>query len=267
MTDTAHLTISEILDALAETLKSLEDVLATLEPDEWHRATGCPGWDVKDVVSHIIGLEDQLAGLPDPEHELPESFDRPLGADSRRIEIQVDARRQLPTEEILRQFRASTSRGLARRRASERPASEMTDGPFGWRMPYWQLLSIRTFDCFAHEQDVRRAIDRPGNLDGKAASLVGDLVAGVLPGLLAQRVAELDGRLLVIDVPAEGASTGRRIAIGSAGPSDTVTTLTVSLGDLIAFACGRSDADAQRVVVTGDEELAAHVLGAIGFTP
>jgi len=158
MTEAPRRSIGEILDALQETVQSFEKVLTELEPGQWHQPTGCPGWDVQDVVSHIIGLEDQLADMPAPEHELPEDLAHVRHDDARGLEIAVDYRRNMAPAEILRQFRESTKRGLQLRRASRRDAEEITDGPFGWKMPYWQLLSIRTFDCFAHEQDVRRAV-------------------------------------------------------------------------------------------------------------
>jgi Mycothiol maleylpyruvate isomerase N-terminal domain len=33
---------------------ALVDLLAALEPDEWSRATVCPGWAVRDVAGHIL---------------------------------------------------------------------------------------------------------------------------------------------------------------------------------------------------------------------
>jgi len=264
----SHRSVEEILDALAETCSSLEDLLESLQPAEWHIPTGCPGWDVQDVVSHIIGLEDQLAGLPDPDHTLPEGMDH-LVDDLRRLEIQVDFRRGLPPEELVRQFHAATKRGLEIRRASDRAAEDITEGPFGWRMPYWRLLSIRTFDCFAHEQDVRRALGRPGNLDGQAAAVVGDLLAEMLPGVVARRVEELTTQRVIIETVTGADGRARRIEIGgvAGGGMQAVTTAAIPFADLLAFACGRADASDDRVSVVGDAGLVARVLGSMGFTP
>ncbi len=47
----------------------------------------------------------------------------------------------------------------------------MSRTPFGVEMPYRALMEIRVFDAFAHEQDIRRATGRNGNLTGPAAAI------------------------------------------------------------------------------------------------
>jgi len=289
VTDASRRSIAQILGAFEETIQSLDTVLADLGPDDWHRPTGCPGWDVQDVVSHLVGVENQLAGLPDPEHELPEGLAHVRHDDGRGLEIAVDFRRGLAPAEILSQFRESTERGLALRRSRPRGADEITEGPFGWKMPYWQLLSIRTFDCFAHEQDVRRAVEQPGNLDGEAAGVTRDLIASFLPGVLASRVEGLADREVVINVGgspsghAHGGADRLTIAAGtpaSATPASATpasgtpasgaplaTTLTMPFSELVALVCGRADVDHTRIAVSGDAELAAQVTRAMAFTP
>jgi len=278
VTEAPRRSIAEILDALQETVQSFEEVLTELEPDDWHRPTGCPGWDVQDVVSHIIGLEDQLADLPAPEHELPEGLAHVRHDDARGLEIAVDYRRKVAPAEILRQFRESTERGLELRRANTRDADEITDGPFGWKMPYSQLLSIRTFDCFAHEQDVRRAVGRPGNLDGQAAGVTRDLIVSFLPGVLPSRVEALAVRSVAIhveDSPVSSSSADNRsvgeLTIGAGVPTANgeppATTVTLPFGELVALVCGRADVDHSRISVQGDAQVGAQVLEAMAVTP
>ena len=43
--------------ALKETWESLADVCEELSSTEWALPTECPGWDVKDQLSHLIGIE------------------------------------------------------------------------------------------------------------------------------------------------------------------------------------------------------------------
>jgi hypothetical protein len=40
-----------------EILEELLSLLAKLTPDEWNRPTVCPGWSVKDVALHLLGVE------------------------------------------------------------------------------------------------------------------------------------------------------------------------------------------------------------------
>ena len=52
------------IDLLEETWRSVLDVGHQLGPDDWELPTDCPGWTVKDHVSHLIGTERFLEGLP-----------------------------------------------------------------------------------------------------------------------------------------------------------------------------------------------------------
>ena len=78
------------------------------------------------------------------------------------IAAAVEGRRSHSPADLLDEYREVTARSTAMRRASTRRAEEITEGPFGWKLPYDRLLSIRTFDVLAHEQDVRRSVGRPG---------------------------------------------------------------------------------------------------------
>ena len=59
--------------ALAETWGALAEVCHELSTTEWGLPTECPGWDVKDQLSHLIGIERSLMGEPAP------AWDGPLG--------------------------------------------------------------------------------------------------------------------------------------------------------------------------------------------
>src|SRR5580704_5016917 len=59
--------------ALAETWNSLIDVTHELSGTEWALPTECPGWDVKDQLSHVIAVERTIMGEPTP------AWDGPLG--------------------------------------------------------------------------------------------------------------------------------------------------------------------------------------------
>lgn len=46
-----------VVDQLAQVWASIVTACAQLETDHWDRATDCPGWTVKDQLSHLIGIE------------------------------------------------------------------------------------------------------------------------------------------------------------------------------------------------------------------
>ena len=60
-------------EALRETWEGLAEVCFELSATEWALPTECPGWDVKDQLSHLIGIERAIMGEAAPE------WDGPLG--------------------------------------------------------------------------------------------------------------------------------------------------------------------------------------------
>ena len=80
-----------IVDALDETWSSIDRTLRDRGPEVYELATPCPGWSVRDVLSHLFGFEMMLRGEPVPPHEgaWPEHVRNPIGefneAASRRI--------------------------------------------------------------------------------------------------------------------------------------------------------------------------------------
>ena len=54
-----------IIELLDQTWRSISDLGHSLTDDQWAISTECPGWSTKDIVSHLIGIERKLLGLPD----------------------------------------------------------------------------------------------------------------------------------------------------------------------------------------------------------
>ena len=73
-------------------LTGLEEVADFEIIHEWEKTTDCPGWSVKDNLSHIIGTEATILGRPAPDHDPGEKpwIRNPVGAGN---EIHVDYRR------------------------------------------------------------------------------------------------------------------------------------------------------------------------------
>ena len=87
-------------DLLEETWRSIIAVGQALPEEEWKRATDCPGWSVKDHVSHVIGTERMLQGLPPADVEVGESphVKNPIGEFNER---EAEARRERSGAEVL----------------------------------------------------------------------------------------------------------------------------------------------------------------------
>ena len=148
--------------------------------------TDCPGWSVQDNLSHIIGTEAMLLGRDAPAHEPGEKpwIRNPIGASN---EIQVDYRRSWPPEKVLDEFREVTAERIAaleKLSDDELAADSWTPiGPGTVR----DLLAIRVMDCWVHEQDIRRAVGKPGGLDGPVADHAFGRHRGAIPFVVGKK--------------------------------------------------------------------------------
>jgi len=245
---------------------------APLSEERWDTATELPGWSVKDVVSHITGIESFMLGMPVPDHTPPDAphVRNEMG---RFNEVVVDYRRSLPGEKVLQEFREVTAQRLAVLRSwgeDDFDAESWTPiGPGKAR----DLLSTRVMDCWIHEQDIRRALDEPGGFEGDvAAHSFGRLSQG-MPYVVGKKVAPADGTTVVFDVSGSAAHT---FAVGIAGgrgaplediPEKPSCTLAMDLETFCCLACGRwfPDRAATRVTIEGDRDLGSKVLAEMNF--
>lgn len=267
-------TMADHVDALEQTLRSTLRLAESMQEGHWRRTTDCPGWSVADQVAHLVALERQLAGdaPPPPLAAYPEHV---RGQHARAMENGVAARRGRSGAQLTDELRETLDRRFAGLRAEPLDPSAPAVGVAGQQMTLEQLLKMRVFDCWAHEQDIRRATGRPGNLDGPAAEVVRDQILGALPFLFAKRVGATAGQSVRVEVEGELAATVT-VGIGADGraalrPAEATEppTATVRMGweTLARLACGRVGADEAEVEVTGDVTLARRVLANLTLTP
>ena len=260
-----------LADALEDTWHSLDGVCRSLGPADWAAETGCPGWTVKDVVAHVAGAEASLLGRPQPAHEVPADLPHVRNEMGAVMEVAVDFRRPWPAERVLAEFEEVTAARLAELRAPGFDLEAAVASPFGGETTLGRLLPIRVLDSYADEQDVRRAVGRPGHLDGPAFELsVARLVAGdrqVVP----QRVPDAIGSVVVLEIDGAPHVFDYRAEAPSAEPlgegDRPAATVSMPAGAYLAAACGRADVDRSAISVTGDEGLGWAVAGALGLTP
>jgi uncharacterized protein (TIGR03083 family) len=248
------------------------DLLEQLPEDEWATPTDLAGWDVKACAAHTAHLESILAGNPEETADVgePSHVTGPMGL---YTEIGVVNRRDASPDAIINELREVTTR-----RHTALLSDPPTDGdakaepvfggvPWSWRT----LLRNRPLDVWMHEQDVRRAVGRPGNLDSVPARHTADHLAESLGYVLAKKVGAPSGTSLVLDL--EGSTPvafeidddGRGQRVGP--PTEPTVTLHMDRESFIRLAGGRCAAEPGRVSVDGDRELGGRVLGALAITP
>ncbi|MFP5336510.1 MAG: maleylpyruvate isomerase family mycothiol-dependent enzyme [Actinomycetes bacterium] len=267
----------DVVAAWAQATQALVDLGRACSDGDFERATECPGWTVKDQLSHVVGVERWMQGEAEPRHELPD-LPHVHGDFGRRVEVAVDLRRGVPGPQVvdeLAMVRSSRLRALGRADADPRSP---TVNPLGGTMPLVDVLRMRTFDVWTHEQDVRRALGRPGDLDSAAAAVAVAWVRRGLPRVVARGARVEPGRVAVVDVRGAG---GFRDAVtvtsGDDGrpaglvlpqePAAPDAVLTLTTEAFMRRSCGRWPAAGTPVEVAGDAGVAARVLEAMAVTP
>jgi len=261
--------------AYAEVFSDVDALAAGLDPESARRATGCPGWSVRDHVAHITDLESILVGRQRPVHTLPEGLPYIRNQPGEFMELGVDARRSVPLADLLAEYREVTAERLAQLDGLEDSQLDAMGRGFFGDSKVRSLLAIRVFDVWSHEQDMRRALGQPGGLDGVAAAHSRERMLMGAANRIQDRVAPPAGTAVVFDVTGSGGARraivfdGERGRSGMSVPDSPAATLRLDLPTLTVLACGRSDDPEARarVVVDGDQNLGRSVLADLAFTP
>jgi uncharacterized protein (TIGR03083 family) len=263
-----------VIEELIEVWASIVVACEQLDDEQWDRATDCPGWTVKDQVSHLIGIEQALLGepAPPPLGDVPAHVLNPFG---KMNEAWVEVRRGVPGPAVLAEFVATTNRRIDALSAMDRDQFDTV----GWSpvgdVPYREFMVTRILDCWAHEQDIRRALDRPGGRNGAGERVVLDRCERTMPYVVGKRVAPSDGTSVLFVVTGV---MGRDILVAVDGgrasvPVPPVDPPSVTLAmDQEAFwrrCFGRVTpeelTDSGSVSVVGDVPLGRQVLSAMAF--
>lgn len=273
MTTAATPLIAGLVGAFEHSVRSLLTVCATLDDTDWAAATDLPGWSVGDVVAHVSAIECELAGDPVPP---PPSEYGPHVRDAfgRHMEDGVAARRTAGREAVVAELRDVLERRLPQLHAL-REGDPPQRVPAGKPWDTLTFLSNRAVDAWMHEQDVRRATGRPGNLDGPGAYVVLEVVRRALPYVLAKRAGAVPGQSVRVDVGGGVTATlaarvtdeGRGVVADPVDLPDPSAVVAVTWEGLVTLFGGRRPAGSVPSQVSGDEALAATVLRELALTP
>lgn len=263
------------IDQLDEVWTSIAALGRDLTPDEWDQPTDCPGWTVKDHLSHIIGTESVLLGRPRPP-AAPAGLAHVHNPMGEMNEAWVDARRTTAGRAVLAEFESLTKERLAGLRAmTDEQLDAETPSPVG-NVPYHVFMQVRVFDCWVHEQDMRRAVGRPGHLTGPAAEAAVDRITSGFGFVVGKRVAPPDGTTVVVRLSAPLARTlAVEVVDGRARPVEAPAQPTVTVettGETYArLAAGRLDGASALadglVKISGDDAIGRSLVTQLNTTP
>ena len=185
-------------------------------------------------------------------------------------EISVDFRRSRSAQEVLDEFRTLTQERM-------REISDVTEadleadawtplGPGTFR----DLLATRLVDAWTHEQDIRRAVDRRGHLEGPVPATVTERLMLAMPYVIGKRVAPADGTSIAFEIGRPPVVT-RAIGVrgGRAEPLDAIPAepdvwIGMDVETFGCLTCGRWSteqfANRGQLEMRGDETLGRRVL-------
>jgi uncharacterized protein (TIGR03083 family) len=262
-----------VVEVLADAWDAISELGGTLDATEWELPSECPGWTVRDVLSHMVGTELSLLGEPAPDPlSAPSHVHNEVGA---RNEGWVASLRNHTGREVLDVFRDVTSRRLVQLRSW--PSSrfdEVGPSPVG-PVPYREFMRVRVMDCWVHEQDIRVATARPGHRQGPAAALAIDRLASAMPFIVGKKVGAPDGSVVRFELTGNEPRRvdvvvhGGRAALGDAAGAEPTAELRMDLEVFWRLGCGRVTGEAARgaglVELRGDTDLGERVADSMAF--
>jgi uncharacterized protein (TIGR03083 family) len=267
-----------LVGAYEQTTRAVVDLGQTLSARDFARDTECPGWTVKDQFSHIAGIEGWLDGATPPRIDLPE-VPYVKNEQGEFIELFVEERRSREGADIVGELEDILDSRLAQLRDASLTADTSVRGPFG-RTTAAKALILRASDIWVHEQDIRTAVGRPGDLDTPAAAIFVAAVIRAFPRVVARDAKVPVGHAVIIDVTGpvlaragarvvldedrrpwgEELFTGESHAEDTASAPTETTSIVLSTDALTRRAAGRRSVDDLVFTVTGDDEVAGRVL-------
>ncbi len=210
-----------IIDALDQTWMAIDRLLRPQAPEAYDAMTPCPGWSVRDVLSHLLGFEMMLRGAPVPEFrgDWPAYVHNPIGEFN---EAFVQSNRDRPGVEVLDQLKAQCAMSLSALRSLGDDGWEKVGwSPEGER-PYHRFQETRVVDSWIHLQDIRDALLQPQDDHGPGEEIVVNRFEAGLPFVVGKRMRAPDGTLLQVNL---GGRLARTVLIGvDAGRASALTS-------------------------------------------
>ncbi len=140
-----------------------------------------------------------------------------------------------------------------------------------------EFISIRIMDAWVHEQDIRRALERPGTYESPAAAQSLNRIIRAMPFVAARRAQAPDGSTIIMNV---SGPAGRTAYIGVDGgrgreleqaPDNPTVRISLDAETFNCLGCGRWDPDeiirSGRVSIEGDAALGQSIVRQMNIMP
>ena len=187
--DVADIPAIEHDEAMAVAAVEYDRLLAVVDgfaPEDWAKETDCPGWDVRDMVTHLLGFMKANADHDEADRQLAvaarEAEERGIHWLDAQTALHVREHAELTPAEVAEAVHAWAGRAVAGRSAAPAEVRAATfstglPGEADWTFAYL-IDVVFTRDVWMHRVDLCRAVGQPMALtqehDGR---LVADVVA------------------------------------------------------------------------------------------
>jgi uncharacterized protein (TIGR03083 family) len=171
---------------LAETeYRRFAGMLESLTPEDWTKPTDCPGWDVRAVAGHCLGMAEMAASVRQTLHQMRGAKRRGGEMIDALTALQVEEQAHLSPAEVVRRYARVGPKAAASRRRTpalvrNRPMPDpqpVGSGTEPWTFGYL-LDVILTRDPWMHRVDISRATGRQMELTPEHdGAIVADVVA------------------------------------------------------------------------------------------
>ena len=256
-----------LTQGLQTTWDEIVRLVRPLPEADLDRLTPCPGWSVRDVVSHLIGFELMLAGTPLPEFEgdMPEYVKNDIGKFN---EAFVQTRRSYGRDELLDEFQEVSRQSIERLAAMSDEAWEAQSWSPEGEVPYHRFMETRILDSWIHLQDLRDALAQPLDDHGIGEEIVVNRFEAALPYVIGKRAGAPEGTRVRFNLIGRvGRSTDVVVTDGrakaSSEPGEPNLEITTPVALFWRRAAGRISAgsflEASETHVLGDPELARRI--------
>jgi uncharacterized protein (TIGR03083 family) len=250
-----------IINLLKKEWVIIYDLLNGLDSIQFDLQSECPGWTIKDLLSHIIGTELMLLGNPDPRisnYRFPPHVKNPIGEFN---EYSVEKRRNTNPAIVLAEFKEVTEKRVDQLRSfTKQDFDKVGFSPIG-DAPYRDFMYIRLMDCYVHEQDMRYVLNKPGNSDSEIAQICFKKMVDQLPKVVAKKAGASEKSIVKFELRDPNIDTYYVTVIDGRGvftePSQVCSaTVTLKRQDFLRLCCGRTKfSDDLALQTSGDSAL------------
>ncbi len=275
--------VNGLLDAFEQTVQSIIDLGWACREAEFDLPTEYGGLSVKQQFAEVVASEKALAGIP-RQIQASEQSPSPYGSFTRSVQADAGQRSSQTGRTVLQELAAFHPERMEQLRRAELGLDAVIGGPFGPDTTFGVQLHQRIIDAWIREQDLRAALNRPGDLDTAAACITTAEILRSLPRTVARIALVGTGHDIVFDVTGPVvAREGIRVREGDDGrpfgvllysgtdrpvgqESLEVTSIQLTTEALTRRAAGRRSTDEIHFTVNGDDEVARRVLDALVLT-